>query len=305
MKPSDMQPHEIARFEDGSAVRHVSPTDPLFADRGTATLALACAIHAARRPAAEALAWFHGTPSSATFTARPVSAGWIELVHERRYAAVRLMDFRAVLAAAYATEFRDESLWLFRPDPIACVPSPGDRGFADVLEPRVKALDEATRTGELGDARESARRKIVLAEVRAAGMLDEPLLERKIEVLEELGYSHLGSLASAARTLGDYYASPERAQYVRHPIPHSIHVAPLSLDWARAVAQPPQGWTLFEWWAACEDTFLGFDGRSGARGRTFLHQGAILAELAWRNEDGSRITLYDVTLRSRSGHSAR
>jgi len=294
-----MSSAEIARFDDGSAVRRDPSTDDLRADAGVAALSLACALYAVGRPAVEALHWFRGAPPPGSVTARTAWDGRLELAVEGTRARVRLADFRSVLAAAYEADLRDVSLWLFRPDPIACVASPGDRSFLEILEPRVKSLDEAVRTGELGDPRESARRMIVLAEVRAAGILDEPLLDRKVEVLAEMGLPHLGSLASAARLLGAYYAGSERARYVRHPLPASIHVGPLSLDWARSVTRPPDGFTLFEWWSACEDTFLGFAERDGARGRTFLLQGRVAAELAWRREDGARKALYDVTLRPR------
>jgi hypothetical protein len=196
-------------------------------------------------------------------------------------------------------ESEDEASWLFRKDPIARDPSASDRDLVQALEARVAGFDAAVRTGELGDPRESARRRIILAELGAAGLLEEPLLERRIEVLAELGLGHLRSIASAARALATYYASDARARYVRHPAPASIHDAALSLDFARTAA-PPEGLDTHAWWAFCENAFLDSPASDDARGQIFVLQGPIGAELSWRWEDGSRRTLYAAVARMRT-----
>jgi hypothetical protein len=196
-----------------------------------------------------------------------------------------------------------DTFWLFRADPIADAPSAADRQLVEALEPRVAAFDELVRVGELGAPRESARRKLILAELREAGVLDEPRLDRKIEVLGELGLAHLASLATAARLLAAYYAGPERARFVRHPAPASIHTAALSLDWARSVTAGPEGLELFVWWTICEDAFLGAADTGAERGAIVVVQGPIAAELAWRWEDGARRTLYAARPRERRTRS--
>ena len=285
----------IVRFEDGSAVSRNPEADEIEVDGGVASLVMAWAQRAIDGSPAEALSWFRGTPPPSASGVRIADGMW-ELQDQRTTALVSVADFRLMIAAAYAIRFRDESLWLFRPDPIACVASPGDCSFGKVLEPRVKAFDEAVRNGELGDPRESARRRIIFAEVRASGLLDGPLLDRKIEVLDELELPHLKSLASAAQALASYYTSPEREKYVRLPAPANIHEAALSLDWARSV-QPPDGIRSEIWWAVCEESFLSSAASKEFRGRIIFLQGRLIAELLWRLEDGSRRALYSALSR--------
>jgi hypothetical protein len=77
--------------------------------------------------------------------------------------------------------------------------------------------------------------------------------------------------------------------------------ASLSLDFARTVRDGPAGFSLFGWWATLERTFLGFPDLKPGRGRVFLSQGSLSAELRYRLEDGATIALYDVV---RSGPSS-
>lgn len=271
-----MSAQVIVRFDDGSALFR----DPeLRADPGTASVALASARRIAGLPAVEA--------------AESIEVGRTEPALVARDA------FRAVLAEAYAEQLEGETFWLFRRDPLACLPSLADRTFLETIEPRLRAFDEAVREGSLGDPRESARRRIILAELRAAGVLDEPLLDLKIEILDELGAPTVASMASAARMLARYFASPERARWVRMPPPASIHSSALSLDWARSITTSPPGFQLFEWWATLERTFLKHPTSAGARGVLYMAQGNLFTEIFWRSEGDEHSVLYDARISAR------
>jgi hypothetical protein len=210
---------------------------------------------------------------------------------------------RAVLEAVLEERLVHESFWLFRAEPIARFAGSGDRAAAESLERRVATFDDAVRTGELGDPRESARRRIIHAEVRVRGLLTEPLLERKAEVLDELGCTHLAAMARGAHALARYYASPERARAMLGPPPERIDAGALSLDWARTVTKAPPNATLAAWWAFCEATFSEHP-CAGARGWIIVSQGPIRVDLRWRLENGEHHALYDVSVVDRRQQGA-
>jgi len=273
-------------------VRELGPavdTGQLDADPGVASIVLACVNDAVAAPPGEALAWHRGDAPGLR-----QAAGQVEIEAAGGHATVPRDDLRAALAAAYAARLSHAGSWLFRADPLACVASHGDRRLGEQLEARLASFEAALATGELDDARASARRRIILAELRAAALLDEPLLDRKIEVLGELGLTRLGSYAAAARDLLAYYASSERARYARHPPPRTIHEGVLSLDWARSV-KPPPGIAQYSVWCVCEDSFRSSPPTEDS-GRKVLGVGRLRAWLYWRVEDGTRRMLYAASL---------
>jgi hypothetical protein len=275
----------IAQFDDGSAVR---------CDPGTAALVLACARTAAAAPAASSIGWYEGYAPGLE-----VEADQIGIRHGGAYARVALAGYRAVLAAAYGERYAGESLWLFRPDPVGCIASDGDRMFAEQLEARLVAFEAAMQAGELDPPRLAARRQLIVAGLRAAAVLDPPMLLRKIEALGELGCPHVRDHAAAAHKLHEYYASATRAKYVRHPAPSTIHDGVLSLDWARTAAAPERV-DPFELWAVCEQDFLtNYDERPDS-GVSVIAIGRFIITMRWRLEDGARKKLHACACANRS-----
>jgi hypothetical protein len=266
------------RFEDGSSLSLDPETDEIIVAGSTATLLLAAARRTLGRPPEEALASLRAA----------VPAG----------ASISDADSRRTLAVAYVPALRQESLWLFRRDPIAPVAGPGDRSLGEALEVRVKAFDEALRAGTLDDPTESARRQILLAQVRAAGLLGDPLLAQKRDALDDLALVHLASLSTAAHALAAYYASPQRAKILRSAAPADVTQGPLSLDWTSS-AEPPPGVALHAWWAFCEESLGGAADTGQPRGRFVVAQGRLIAQLLWRVEDGTRRALYSASYRLR------
>ncbi|GMU59051.1 MAG: hypothetical protein AMXMBFR34_08140 [Myxococcaceae bacterium] len=288
----------MTSFDDGSTLSR-GATGELLATGGAAAVVLACARNAVELPAAQALAWYRGDASAATHAVRRLTTSSVEVSAGGEKASVSLRQWLDAMAAAWEVALEDESTWLLRPEPLACVPSAGDLQFAQALEARVASLDEAVRTNALSDVAASARRSAVLAELRAAALLDEPLLAHKAEVLDARGFPRLARCARAALALTEYYASPERELELKEQPSTKLHDGALSLDWVEAAAVPPAGFTRFGWWAACERALRGADPGDGARGSVFLLQGRIAAQLSWRLEDGRRMTLYGLSMRAR------
>lgn len=276
----------IARFDDGSAVRRDPDTLDVESDPGTAALVLACARTAAAAPVASSIAWYEGFAPGLE-----AQADQVGIRHGGAYARVALASYRAVLAAAYGERYAGESLWLFRPDPVGCIASDGDRMFAEQLEARLIAFDAAVQAGELDGVRLAARRQLIGAELRAAAVLDSPLLSRKIEALSELSCPHVRDHAAAAHKLHEYYASATRAKYVRFPAPPTIHAGVLSLDWART-AVPPEGVGAFDVWVVCEQDFLADYDKRPDLGVSVIAIGRFIITMKWRLEDGVRKKLY-------------
>jgi hypothetical protein len=284
----------IAQFDDGSAVRRDPDTLEVESDPGTAAVVLACGRTAAAAPAAASVAWYEGYAPGLE-----VQADQIGIRHAGAYARVALADYRAVLAAVYAERYIAESLWLFRSDPIACIASDGDRSFAEQLEARLIAFEIALQAGELDKVGLAARRQLIGAALRAAAVLDPPLLSRKIEALGELGCPRVRDHAAAAHKLHEYYASATRAKYVRHPAPSTIHDGVLSLDWART-AVAPERVGAFDIWVVCEQDFLTNYDKRPDFGVSVIAIGRFIITMKWRLEDGARKKLHACTCTNRS-----
>jgi hypothetical protein len=268
---------EILRFNDGSVVRQDPESLELEIERGTATPVMERASHAATCSPSDALAWLRDAEA----------IGGENVSTAQRSAALTL---------AYGQRLADESVWLFRPDVVACVPSDGDRLLATQLEQRVRDLATITTAAEVDEIKKSARRRIVLAELRSAGLFAEPLLVRKAEVLDALGCPELAARARAAIALLQYYGSPERARFVSAPAPSAILDGVFSLDWPRSVTAP-DGVDPLKLWCNCEDVFRKMEPRG--TGTMSMTVGRYSVALHYRLEDGTRTVLHAASVARR------
>lgn len=294
-----MTAYQRLTFDDGSTLEADAEAATLAASGGIAEPVRACAEWAAALPAVEALAWFRGDASGPSCAVRTLRPGLVSVTAGGERAQVPSGAYRDALALAWAVALDAESFWVLRAEPLACVAGPGDRAFATTLEPKVAAFDAAVRAHALDDATGRARRRAVLADLRAAGLLDAPLLELKADVLVALGCPALADKARAAHALFDYAASRERAHELKVPAPQELDRLGLALEWPAAAATPPAGFTRFAWWAACERALGDAAGDPEPDGSLFFLQGSVSAELLWRAEDDGRKVLYGLRLRAR------
>jgi hypothetical protein len=289
----------LARFADGSTVALHPATGALVDDGGTATVVAACVTRIAGLPPEEAARWLWGEADDGALASRRAGGTTLLLRDGERTATVPREQLVAVVRGALERRLAGETSWLFRRPPVAPVANEGDRVFLAGLEPRVAAFDDAVRARALDEATESARRRLLLAQLAEGGLLDEALLVEKLYWLRAFAFPALARVAAAALELWAYHRSPERRRIVGRDPPGELVSGALSLDWATAAADPPPGFSRLEWWAVAERELLAFAGLPPARGKLHLSQGPIRAELRYRPEDGTRLALYEAVWTSR------
>jgi hypothetical protein len=282
----------IGRFDDGSTLV-VLEDGALSSDGGIAELAARFVRAVVDAPLEAGVRLLWGDADGPDIAIRRTTGARLELAGNGLASTFDIGRLRKLVDAALEVRLGGEAFWLFRQPPIACVASPGDRVFLEQVEPRLLAFDTAMAASALGEATESARRQLLLAELETGGLLDELLLGEKLYQLRAWSLPALASSAAAALELWAYYRSPERRSIVGTPPPDRLIGGPLSLDFARTVHNEPDGFSRFAWWATVEHTFLSFSGLVPARGRLLLSQGSIHAELRYRLEDGTHLALYE------------
>jgi hypothetical protein len=175
-----------------------------------------------------------------------------------------------------------EPFWLFRPDPVFWRPSAADRELAAQLEPEARRLGEEAAEG----ARSSARRRLLLAQLEAAGVLEAGHGAVRSRWLEAWAFDSLLAYQQAAMALADYSGSNGRERVfagLARSMPAQAHV---SLDWFRQPepGAPEAGGAT--WTAICETAVLAHAGEGSDAGRIFLEEAGTRYVLDWRREDG-------------------
>ncbi|HTN89283.1 MAG TPA: hypothetical protein VL242_36645 [Sorangium sp.] len=283
----------VATLPDGSSVRYVREDGRCSGDPGEAQVLAAFLAHVVDQPSVEAARWVEGDASAGELAVRRMPGNLLAI----EAGGERLMLQRdAVIAAldgVLGERLESEPFWLFQPTPIACRPAPHERELLAPVERRAGDFYQAVEAGALDAPTESARRQLLLADFAVLGLLDEPLLLDKLFWLRTWGMPALASVAAAARDLWSYFRSAPRRLQVGEPPPEQIRGARVSLDWTRAPAPVPAGWGPHEWLAVCERMLVKLPpAPAAARGRLFVAQGPVLAEVFWRREDGEHPAIY-------------
>ncbi len=250
--------------------------------------------------------WLDEEKSDRDFGVERISEKERVLVAPEARVRLPIATIQGALKALLEARLGGELFWLFRPRPFAFLPSAADRTFVEDLERRVRGFDDELRAGELAPGTESARRLLLLAEIEEAGLLERTLGTEKLYWLRVWGLPGLASVAAAARDLWDYFRSPERARHLGEPPPVRLIGTRVSLDWMRAPAPIPTGWSSELWLAVVERCLRDFEPLPpGAKGQLMVAQGRVSAQVLWRREDGEHPALYGARLSERAEASAR
>lgn len=179
--------------------------------------------------------------------------------------------------------------WLFARPVKASRPSELERSNLVDLEATALALDQLADAGD-GSATESARRRALLVELEAAGLLDGELAGEKRAWLRHWQLPVLAGYLDAAVQAWRYYRSPERAEATEGAAtPPSLLGATISIDWFRLHDHTPLHWSKHAWIASIEACWIG-DFAAGedqpAAGSWFSSSGGTRAEVHFRSDDG-------------------
>ncbi len=227
-----------------------------------------------------------------------------ELGDDAYVLAVDFYDERPMIPRAVLRDLLDElrrrradapkppGPWLFRPDPMADEPAPGEGEWLRQLEREAAELDALDAVAAAPVATAEAivttlvQRRNLLVELDAAGILIDGFAEQKAAWLDRWGLVVLATYARAAEALHRYFRSAERRQYVPGAGPERILGATVSIDWFRRRQPAPVGVTPFAWCAHAERELRDAGTLDGGIGGIFSRVGSEWWLVHWRRDDG-------------------
>jgi hypothetical protein len=223
---------------------------------------------------------------------------------------VRARESRAAEAWRRAREIGSYSDPLFRPEPEA--EAPGEHAEAwladleakarlvDTLEAELAAHPDRDKPGAVIElaATISAKRRFLLIDLWANGLLVPASFDAKARALDAWGFTTLSGYLTAARDFAAYMESPERKKMTGgYPI-FPVLGAALSIDWFRKREPiPPKVVVGFlEWTGWCErEAFDHFARGDHTGGWWIWHSGSVTHTFYSRFDDGITPCVYRVT----------
>jgi hypothetical protein len=157
------------------------------------------------------------------------------------------------------------------------------------IDDMASALDVAQAAARTPDQRAdvSVKRRVLLEELEAHGLLDEARQHEKRAWLESWRMPTLRDYVDAAIALRRYYASEARATYKLPAPPARLLDGAVSLDWFRRSGPTPEASTPDTWLAFCE-LVLHENPPGGAAGEVLSKVGGRWYQIHWRREAGDR-----------------
>jgi hypothetical protein len=209
-----------------------------------------------------------------------------------RAALLELMDKLDRLRRGESLPDREPARTPEEPAPEHRPAGPGDEeeGIRAVLSEleasavELDALAPAEQTGGPDAATASAKRRVLLVSLDAAGVLaDDEETRRRLEAwnLPTLLQYHL-----AATWLLHYYDSDERRERIAGGARRPVLGGPVSIDWFRLGSPPQEGLEPFEWLTYCESVFVQHDSFPGGSGEFAVRHGGPWYRFLWRKDDG-------------------
>jgi hypothetical protein len=188
-----------------------------------------------------------------------------------------------------------EPRWLFRRGTDRTEPADDEEAVVRELEDRARAVDvlsKEPRTNEVV-AEEFAKRRLLLLDMAAAGLFEEPHEADRRSWLERWGCTTLRGYQDAAAMLRRYLVSEERRILIPSSGPVPVVGAPVSLDWFRlgGGADAPKGSPPFKWLAGCEFMADPSAPHESAFGQGYMPVGDVYYAIRWRKDDGEHIAL--------------
>jgi hypothetical protein len=173
----------------------------------------------------------------------------------------------------------------------ALEPAPGEDELITNLEERAAELEVLARARTPATlAEESARRRVLLLDLEAYGLLEPENAVRKQTWLGRWSLPLLSDYRRAADLLRRYLASAERARRVKAGGASSLIGAPVSVDWFRLRPDDPGDDTSFAWLAELEAAARP-PTLTGGEGDVFVPLDGRMYKVRWRMDDGSHAAL--------------
>ncbi len=213
-----------------------------------------------------------------------------------RQALLELIDRVSELRGATA---KPPGSWLFREIPIWHQPAPGEKEALRQLERQAEQLEMITRAPRTEEtrARESVKRRFLLVELNALGILSYVGFADKERWLGAWGLDLTFGYARAARSLHFYFASQGRRLYFPDANDEPVLGARISLDWSRHSVPTPPGREPDEWLGFCEHV-LSQATVTGYEGTLLVREGGAWCEVSWRRDDGENPAVFAARVRS-------
>ncbi len=179
--------------------------------------------------------------------------------------------------------------WLFRPDPFYPDPAGSEEVILQDLEERAVALDalaQGPKTVETA-ATAAAKRRFLLVELAAAGLLSDAHSQQKLSWLKIWNLPTLSGYYDAALELLSYFRSPERQHYIPGVGAEPILGARVSVDWFRLGVPTPGEYHPYMWLGYCESIFREASLVEGGEGDMFTRIDEKWYRFHWRKDDGT------------------
>jgi hypothetical protein len=182
-------------------------------------------------------------------------------------------------------------------------PSPQMRELLLELEARARLVDELEDDPKTHESVEpaatlSAKRRFLLLELYAYGLLGGAAAARKLAVLERWRLPLLAGWLRAAVEHEQYQHSPERAEMAPGEPIRPVLFSTISVDWFRRPTPTPPKVVVdrLKWTAWCErEAARNFEEDRKGAGWWIWHSGSVTHTFYWRYENGETAALYKVT----------
>jgi hypothetical protein len=182
------------------------------------------------------------------------------------------------------------STWLFRPEPYQTTPTNFEMTHIKELEEKANYLDKLDEVDVSIEemATVSAKRKFLLIELEAAGLLSETGWREKRSWLSVWQLRNLISYFDAALDILAYFRSDERKKlFTDAAIPGSILGGPVCIDWFRCkLGYTPPGYNAYAWLAECECLLSESSNKKGGTGEIRIRENGRWYQMLWRKDDG-------------------
>lgn len=183
---------------------------------------------------------------------------------------------------------------LFREEPLWETPAEGEQELIADLEKQLVEFEALERRATTAEERAelSAKRRFLLLDLNAGGLLDNKHWTAKSIWLEKWGFDTACRFYQAVLRLIEYFGSDERREFIPNAGVESVRGADISVDWFRSEQDPPAGISPYRWLAFCEEVFRSGEVGDVAEGEIFtkIDEGWVL--IKWRRDDGTTPAMY-------------
>lgn len=179
--------------------------------------------------------------------------------------------------------------WLFAMLAPSADPHPSEELLLRSLETRAAEVDAwlQSRREHQGDPQVAVKRRMLLAELEAYGILTGPMGHHRERWLVQWQLPTLLGYQRAAIAIGEYWSSgPRRLRIGPPPNVGSVVGASVSVDYFRTPSEAPPSWDPNDWLAFCERALLDAPSTDGYDGELFIHTGETRCAVHFRRDDG-------------------